>query len=145
MWGFFKPKRTVLSVVQELVEGFDQGTVAVPCPEEEMSDTQAPARHFNAAPGADDGEVIDEAWLRAVGFVPRRLWFYEIDPDHGRYRVTASMVSVDYGRSRVWRLSGSAKQPFRMISRADCHTRGEVRRVFEFLGVPIPTEGIKDA
>jgi hypothetical protein len=69
MWGFFQPKRTVLSVIQELVEGVEQGTVALPCPEEELSAT-------DDAPDADDGEV---------------------------------------------------------------------RRVFEFLSVPIPTEGMKDA
>jgi hypothetical protein len=53
MWNLFGPKRTTLSVVKELVEGFDQGTVVFPWPEEEMGEGEEQSLTFDIAPVAD--------------------------------------------------------------------------------------------
>ena len=53
MWRLFGPKRTPLSVIEELVEGFDRGTVVFPWSEVEMAEVEEPALILDIAPVAD--------------------------------------------------------------------------------------------
>lgn len=53
MWRLFGPKRTPLSVIKELVEGFDNGTVVFPWPEEKPTVTEEASFTLDVAPIAD--------------------------------------------------------------------------------------------
>lgn len=61
MWRPFRPKRTPLSVVIELVEGFERGTVRFPWPESqpELEPSAATARIPEEAPTASDARGVD--------------------------------------------------------------------------------------
>ena|GEM_PF-6375767 len=71
MWGLFAPKRTPLSVIKELVEGFDAGTVVFPWPEE-VTEIEEPSLNLDVAPMGDGPFVTYLPTTFGAAHAPKR-------------------------------------------------------------------------